>query len=64
MDGETGYLAPVGGVDEMVERAVALLKDATTHERMRRAAVARAAEFSTERVVPRYEGLYRDVLGD
>src|SRR5256886_5693670 len=64
VDGETGYLAPVGGVDEMVERAVALLKDATTHERMRRAAVARAAEFSTERVVPRYEGLYRDVLGD
>ena len=63
VEGETGYLAPVGAVDEMTERAVALLKDAATHERMRRAAAARALEFSAELVVPRYEGLYQDVLG-
>src|SRR2546426_1576418 len=43
----------------MTERAVALLKDDATHERMRRAAAARALEFSAERVVPRYEGLIR-----
>ena len=64
VDGETGYLVPVGAVDEMTERGVALLKDGTTHERMRRAAAARALEFSAERIVPRYEGLYQDVLGD
>jgi len=62
VDGETGYLAPVGAVDEMTERAVALLKDGATHERMRRAAAARALEFSSERIVPRYEALYQDVL--
>jgi N-acetyl-alpha-D-glucosaminyl L-malate synthase BshA len=64
VDGETGYLAPVGAVDEMIERAVALLEDGAAHERLRRAAVARALEFSADRIVPRYEQLYRSVLRD
>lgn len=64
VDGETGYLAPVGAVEEMTERAIAVLGDGRTHERMKREAVARALEFSTDRIVPLYEQLYRDVLGD
>ena len=64
VDGETGHLAPVGAVDEMVERAVALLADGAAHERLRQAAVARALEFSADRIVPRYERLYQSVLGD
>jgi len=64
VDGETGHLAPVGAVDEMTERAVALLRDPAAHARMRAAASARAREFSAERIVPRYERLYQDVLGD
>src|SRR5213592_643157 len=63
VEGETGYLAPVGAVDEMTALAVALLQDGPAHERMRRAAAARALEFATERIVPRYEALYEDVLG-
>jgi N-acetyl-alpha-D-glucosaminyl L-malate synthase BshA len=62
VDGETGYLNPVGAVAEMTERAVGLLTDAATHRRLRDAAAARALEFSAERVVPRYEQLYQDVL--
>jgi N-acetyl-alpha-D-glucosaminyl L-malate synthase BshA len=61
-DGETGHLAPVGAVPEMTEHAVALLRDDRALERMRRAAAARALDFSAERVVPRYEALYQDVL--
>src|SRR5437667_6197066 len=64
VDGETGHLAPVGAVDEMVERAVALLEDGAVHERLRHAAVARALEFSADRIVPRYEELYQGVLRD
>ncbi|HEU5261430.1 MAG TPA: N-acetyl-alpha-D-glucosaminyl L-malate synthase BshA [Gemmatimonadales bacterium] len=64
VDGETGHLAPVGAVDEMTERAVALLRDPAAHARMRAAASARAREFSAERIVPRYERLYQDVLRD
>jgi N-acetyl-alpha-D-glucosaminyl L-malate synthase BshA len=62
-DGKTGFLAPPGDVAGMAERALRLLGDATEHERMKRNAVARALEFSTDRVVPRYERLYQEVLG-
>ncbi|HEV8265261.1 MAG TPA: N-acetyl-alpha-D-glucosaminyl L-malate synthase BshA [Gemmatimonadales bacterium] len=62
VDGETGYLAPVGDVAVMTERAVALLRDGALHERLKRHAAARALEFAAERVVPRYEQLYQDVL--
>jgi N-acetyl-alpha-D-glucosaminyl L-malate synthase BshA len=61
VDGETGWLAPVGDVTAMTERARSLLADAPTHERFRRAAAARALEFSSERVIPLYEQLYESV---
>ena len=64
VEGETGYLAPVGAVDVMIERAVALLQDGAVHERLRHAAVARALEFSADRIVPRYEELYQGLLRD
>ncbi len=64
VEGETGYLAPVGAVDVMIERAVGLLGDSAVHERLRHAAVARALEFSADRIVPRYEELYQGVLRD
>jgi L-malate glycosyltransferase len=63
VDGETGVLADPGAVDAMVESALGLLKDSKRHERMRAAAVARAADFTTDKVVPQYEALYHEVLG-
>jgi N-acetyl-alpha-D-glucosaminyl L-malate synthase BshA len=61
-DGETGALAPAGDVAEMIERSLAILKDPAEHERLKRNAAARALEFAAERVVPRYEQLYQDLL--
>ena len=61
VDGETGWLAPVGDVTAMTERARSLLADAPTHARFRRAAAARGLEFSSERVIPLYEQLYESV---
>ncbi len=63
-DGETGALAPLGDVDAMTERALAILRDPAGHARMRTAAAARALEFSTDTIVPRYEQVYREVLDD
>jgi N-acetyl-alpha-D-glucosaminyl L-malate synthase BshA len=63
-DGESGYLLPVGDVAGMTARAIALLGDGALLATLRRGAVARAAEFSADRVVPRYEQLYEDVLRD
>src|SRR5437016_1451759 len=62
-DGESGFLVPPGDVPGMSERALRILKDSALQERMRRSAVQRALEFSADRVVPRYEHLYEEVLG-
>jgi len=61
-DGETGALAPAGDVAGMIERALAILNDGPEHERLKRNAAARALEFAAERIVPRYEQLYQDLL--
>ena len=61
-EGETGYLADVGDVAVMTERALTILQDRALHARMRTAAATRALEFSAEKVVPQYEKLYEDVL--
>ena len=59
VDGETGALVPPDATDEMAAQAVAILRDDSRWHRMRRAAVERARQFSTDLVVPRYEDLYR-----
>jgi len=48
----------------MTERALAILRDGALHGRLGASAAARARDFSTERIVPHYETLYRGVLGD
>ena len=63
-DGTTGFLADVGDVPTMIECAVSLLKDRGLHDRMRAAAAARALEFASDVVVPRYEKLYQQVMDD
>jgi N-acetyl-alpha-D-glucosaminyl L-malate synthase BshA len=66
VDGETGYLHPVGAVDAMAASAIRILSDATRQGEMSKAAVALAhGAFSADAVVPLYEALYeRVVAGD
>jgi N-acetyl-alpha-D-glucosaminyl L-malate synthase BshA len=61
-DGVEGLLEPAGSVEAMARRAVDLLKDPARHAAMRSAALARAARFSTDVVVPQYEAYYQQVL--
>jgi N-acetyl-alpha-D-glucosaminyl L-malate synthase BshA len=61
-DGVNGILEPVGSVEAMGRRAVELLRDPQRHRAMREAAIAKAQEFSADRIVPMYEGFYEDVL--
>jgi N-acetyl-alpha-D-glucosaminyl L-malate synthase BshA len=61
-DGVDGILEPVGSVEAMARRAVALLRDPAAHAAMRNAAIHRAGEFSAEIVVPQYEALYQELL--
>jgi N-acetyl-alpha-D-glucosaminyl L-malate synthase BshA len=61
--GETGYLFPLGAVEDMAEAAIGLLVDDGKWSRFSKAARADSVErFSSGRVVPAYEVLYRDVL--
>jgi len=61
--GESGYLLPVGAVEEMAEAGVRVLSDQDHHARLSAAGRAIAEErFSAEAVVPLYESFYDRVL--
>ncbi|MFN3595785.1 MAG: N-acetyl-alpha-D-glucosaminyl L-malate synthase BshA [Rubricoccaceae bacterium] len=62
LDGETGFLLPLGDVDGMARAAQRILADGALHARMAAAARARAErEFRLDRIVPRYEAHYERV---
>jgi N-acetyl-alpha-D-glucosaminyl L-malate synthase BshA len=62
-DGVSGMLCPVGAVEEMADRAVALLTDPKAHRAMSAAARERAvAAFSLARGVEDYERAYRALI--
>jgi N-acetyl-alpha-D-glucosaminyl L-malate synthase BshA len=64
VEGETGHLLPVGDVESMASKAIALLSDPVAHGRMSQAAVEHVrAHFGIERVIPQYEAVYAAALG-
>jgi N-acetyl-alpha-D-glucosaminyl L-malate synthase BshA len=65
VDGETGFLFPLGAVEEMADAGTSLLKDQELWTRFSDAARDDSVgRFSNARIVPRYEELYRDVLNE
>jgi N-acetyl-alpha-D-glucosaminyl L-malate synthase BshA len=58
INGETGFLSPVGDVDGMAANAITLLSDAAMLERFREQAFLRAKTFAKEHIIPQYEELY------
>jgi N-acetyl-alpha-D-glucosaminyl L-malate synthase BshA len=62
--GEGGFTFPVGDIEGMARRAAALLSDRSELARQKLLARQRAVEhFGTDRIVDRYEKLYRRLLG-
>lgn len=62
-NGVTGFVLPPEQVDEMAEKAVALLSDPDRRRAMgREAAETVRVRYCADRVVPMYEDAYRDVL--
>ena len=63
VDGETGYLFPVGETERMAEAAAALLCDQEQHEDFGRKARERSVRiFNANQIIPQYEAFYREVL--
>ncbi len=61
--GVTGYLCPLGKVEEMAEASLKILKSDRLWSKMSAACRRRAVEtFSAERILPRYEKFYNEVL--
>lgn len=60
--GETGYLAPIGAIEEMADHAVRLLADPDRWLEASTAARKAAERFSADLIIPQYESYYHDVL--
>ena len=65
VDGETGYLLPVGDVDSMAARAIEILSDPAVQQRMgKRGREVAVQQFDESWIVPRYRALYEKVIGN
>ncbi len=63
--GETGYLSPVGDVEDMALHAVKLLTDPVKYAAFSKACIERAQlRFGSELIMKQYEEIYYRVLGD
>lgn len=61
--GVTGYVSKIGDIDDMVANTVKILTDETLHLQMRANALARAKDFSLEKILPMYERYYEKIVG-
>jgi N-acetyl-alpha-D-glucosaminyl L-malate synthase BshA len=62
IQGETGFLSPVGDIDAMADNAIMLLEDENTLEQFRKQAYLQAQKFELPKIVPQYEALYRELI--
>ena len=56
--GQTGFLSPVGAVDEMAENALAILQDPEVLALFKKRAVQAAQKFDITNILPLYEAVY------
>ena len=63
VDGETGFLCPLGDIDALTEKTRAILSDDALQQRLAEGARRRAVEmFDQDRIVPMYEAYYEQAL--
>ena len=62
INGITGYMSEVGNVKEMSENAFAILEDEKIHLKFKSNALVQAKKFGIDKIVPKYEALYKRVV--
>ncbi len=62
--GETGYLSNVGDVEDMANNALKIFKDEETLNLFKHKAVDRAHDFDLAKILPLYEKIYFDLVGE
>ncbi len=60
--GVTGMMSDVGDVEDMAKNLTFLLSDETRLNKFRKNSLARAADFSLDKILPQYESLYNSVM--
>ncbi|MEK9740836.1 MAG: N-acetyl-alpha-D-glucosaminyl L-malate synthase BshA [Flavobacteriaceae bacterium] len=61
-DGYSGFLSPIGDVDQMAKNVLSLLLDEKKHNLFKSQAKEQAKLFSTEKVVVKYESIYSEAV--
>ena len=62
LNGVTGFMSPVGDVEDMAANALVILKNNETLQQFKQNAWNRAQEFDVQRILPRYEAYYTRVI--
>ena len=60
--GVSGLLNGVGDIEAMADNALMILHDEASRARFRQGAMDQARRFDLEKVLPRYEALYEQVV--
>ena len=62
IQGKTGFLSPVGDVEDMARNAIFILQDDARLAEFKEQALQQAKTFSIDKILPQYEALYQEVL--
>jgi len=60
--GKSGFLAPVGDVQQMAKYALQLLKNPEQMAKAKKMAKARASDFRIQKILHEYEGIYQRLM--
>jgi N-acetyl-alpha-D-glucosaminyl L-malate synthase BshA len=64
-NGETGYLLPIGDIQQMAEKAIHLLSNTEQHLLFKKQAIKRAQQhFNANQIIPQYEAFYKEILNN
>lgn len=64
IEGETGFMANIGDVKTMSEKALKILKDDNTLNGFKERAFKHAQQFNMDTIIPQYEAIYRRFCKD
>lgn len=62
IDGQTGYMCPVGDIKGMAQRCIELLENEDKLNQFRRNAFLQARRFDIDQILPQYEEFYGEIL--
>ena len=62
IEGVSGFLSPVGALDDMAYNAIKIIKDEATLKKFKKAAREVSTKFDIHKIVPFYEAIYEEAL--